>query len=247
MAPFGMHTFGVLARLAAASSPYNPTEGWTYYLEAAAGSCPSRFVHGDSLDTKVSLSSAKTEFTLVTSNTKDGAFYLQLSNGKYLSYASPCDETQVDTWPSAGINQEFRFASTTNFFSWKLEAVGRTNCTNAKAISYASNCRDNTLSMGPSASTTAVFHLNTVRNNGKKYDKKANSAIGCADPFAWYSEGAEAFQLVCEPQQNFIFTTTVASNMPTRLALLLRHAQAANWLCYILQQCPKMQYFLRYR
>ena len=106
----------LVMRGARSFTPYTPTVGWTYYLEAARQQnwpeCTNRFMSIDSHDTKVSLSSnadSTAEFTLEASNNRDAAFYLKLSNGKYLSYAGPCNELQVDTWPEAGINQEFRF------------------------------------------------------------------------------------------------------------------------------------------
>lgn len=163
--------------------------------------CQNRFIESHGKDTKVSLGGAgeSAEFTLEASSTKDGTFYLKSAKTKYMSYASACNELQVDTWPSAGANQEFRLVPTTNgtySVGHSLEAVGRNSCPNAKTVTFNKDCNNNGLVMG-AVSPTSDFHLHAVRNNGKKYSKKPNSATGCADPFSWYSATGKAFYLAC--------------------------------------------------
>ena len=77
-------------------------------------SCPYRFLsYNSACDSPLGLWNAagsNQAFTLVAaSNT---TFYLKLGCGKYLSVAGPCGNTVLDTWPSAGINQQFRFVPT---------------------------------------------------------------------------------------------------------------------------------------
>jgi hypothetical protein len=178
-------------------------------MEASRGvwpACPNRFIVSNTRSTKLDLAGegSSAEVTLEESNTNDGAFYLKL-NGKYMSYDSKCSNTMVDTNQHGGSNQEFRLTPTTNGtygFEWNLQAVGR-NCTN-KAVSFSKDCNSNALSMGPS-SGYSIFHMHAVRNNGDKYDKPANSASGCADPFAWYCAGAKAFQLACTGDKLALF------------------------------------------
>ena len=83
-----------------AFTPYQPTADWTYYLQAARSCAAPTFMASNTLDTKVRLDSAhdaSAELTLSPSNTHDGAFYLKLANGRYLSYAGECANTVVDT------------------------------------------------------------------------------------------------------------------------------------------------------
>ena len=107
-------------------TPYDPAPGWTYNLQAArAAGCATEFISTNTLNPRVHLQAnhdARAEFTLVASTSQNdsdgggggggdgsgGIFYLKLANGKYLSYAGDCNNTVVDTWPEAGINQEFR-------------------------------------------------------------------------------------------------------------------------------------------
>jgi hypothetical protein len=172
-------------------------------LEANRGvwpACPNRFI-GSSKSTKVDLAGAgkSAEITLEADSTQDGAFYLKLGNGKFLSYANDCSNTVMDTWPSAGTNQEFRLLPAINStynFEWRFEAVGRNNCKNSATISFPKGCNSDGLAMGAASSET-IFHMHAVRNNGAKYDKRANSATGCADPFSWYSATGKGFYLAC--------------------------------------------------
>ena len=188
-----------------AFTPYTPASGWTYNLEAARQQgwpeCTSRFVSGSAKEVALATSvGADAEVSLESSSTRDGAFYLKLSGGRYMSYAGSCSELQVDTFATAGINQEFRMVSSlanATTFEWQLEAVGRKACT-AKMVSFSyADCHKPSLTMG-AAGNSSIFRLHAVRNNGEqRYDKKPNSAIGCADPFAWYASTAGTYQLAC--------------------------------------------------
>ena len=190
-----------------AFTPYTPASGWTYNLEAARQQgwpeCTSRFVSGGAKEVALATSvGADAEVSLESSSTRDGAFYLKLSGGRYMSYAGSCSELQVDTFATAGINQEFRMVSSlanATTFEWQLEAVGRKACT-AKMVSFSyADCRKPSLTMG-AAGNSSIFRLHAVRNNGEqRYDKKPNSAIGCADPFAWYASTAGTYQLATLP------------------------------------------------
>eukprot|EP01047_Picozoa_sp_COSAG01_P043384 COSAG01_NODE_3847_length_5644_cov_25.352209_11_plen_239_part_00 len=191
-----------------AFSPYQPAAGWTYYLEAARQKswpqCQSRFVSSHNTDSKAILGSTPgkgAELSLETSHTNDGAFYLRLSNGRYLSYAGPCTQRQVDTWPQAGINQEFRLVTAAGSvsFEWALQAVGRAECPeNMVSFAYA-DCSDAALVMAAAGSGNHTrFRSHAVRSSSPtRYDKPPNSQAGCADPFAWHSSISGAYQLVC--------------------------------------------------
>lgn len=134
--------FLLLAVMSVASvagfTPYTPTPGWRYALEAAGRelwpACPDRFVTfplscappitlGATVGTATSIElvpvpsgsifySHQPETRGASSSGSDdgGTFYIKLGCGRYLSVAGPCDQLQVDDWPEAGINQAFRFA-----------------------------------------------------------------------------------------------------------------------------------------
>ncbi|KAL5477939.1 hypothetical protein EMCRGX_G024802 [Ephydatia muelleri] len=126
----------LLAFLRAASSftPYQPTAGWTYYVEAvreqAWPSCQYRFMSYPSTCDKVDLWNAagiNQEWTLEDAG--GGNFYLLTSCGHYLSYPGDCTAHVIDTWPQAGVNQAFKFVVGDNTqFEYYLQAVGRKAC-----------------------------------------------------------------------------------------------------------------------
>jgi hypothetical protein len=192
-----------------AFTPYTPAVGWTYALEAARDQawpgCTDRLVSLDSDSRTLSLAGSVQVFTLVAGSKRarsdvvgggDGAVYLQLANGHFMSYAGPCDQLHVDTWPEAGINQEFKFVRPANNtsapFEWSLVGVGRAGCPGADTVTFsAADCGAASLAMGDGArqpAADATFRLHAVRG-GEGYDKKANSNGPCADPFAWCVAG----------------------------------------------------------
>ncbi len=183
-----------------AFTPYTPTAGWTYALEAARDQawpgCKDRLVALASDSRTLSLAGLIQEFTLVAaSKHDDGAFYLQLPNGHFMSYAGPCDQLKVDTWPEAGINQQFKFSkpSTSSApFEWSLVGVGRAGCPGANTVTFSSaDCGQTALAMGDGAKQRAkdlTFWLHAMKG-GEGYDKKPNTNAPCADPFAWCVTG----------------------------------------------------------
>lgn len=201
-----------LCGICSAFTPFSPAAGWTYNLEAAREQGCTTFVSSNTENTKAKLQpshGSSAEFTLVDSNNHDGAFYLKLANGRYLSYAGDCSNTVVDTWPEAGINQEFRLVATVGAenvsdsvtFMRRLVAVGRASCgvgTGGATVSFSlGTCDNGVLGMRfePPADVS-TFRLQPVRNNNPHYDKPPNSG-SCADPFAWYCPSCSAYALVC--------------------------------------------------
>ena len=186
---------------AAAATPYLPTSNWTYYLEAAHAqpwpSCAYRFLSYTSdcgHDDLYNSVGANQEFWLSPAPEGNQTFYLRLSCGKYLSVAGACSNTVVETWPQAGINQAFRFVSGSDAdlpFKWAIEAVGRASCTK-RYLSFASSCSDHAVVMG---GTQQPFRLHAV--HGPAPTVTAASAKPCADPFSWYSRGAQRYYVAC--------------------------------------------------
>ena len=157
--------------LVAAFTPYTPAAGWTYYLEAARAqvwpACAARFVASDGKGTQVTLASSvnpAAEFELMAANA--GTFHVKLANGRYLSYASACDELQVDTWNAAGANQEFRLVANSSVaFERSIEAVGRASCADAKTVAFsAAACSSTALAMG-AAGADSLFRMHAVRTS----------------------------------------------------------------------------------
>ena len=72
-------------------------------------------------------------------------FYVKLSSGSYLSYASSCGTMSIDSWPQAGENQAFTIravdnrVANTGFGGWSLEAVGRAKCPD-RFVYFGRNC-----------------------------------------------------------------------------------------------------------
>lgn len=190
----------------AGSSPYTPTAGWRYSLEAAGRkpwpACADRFATFRSnceppiiLGPSVGSSSA---LELIPRAGRD-TFFVKLGCGRFLSYAGPCDAKQVDSWPAAGINQEFVISAmppTSNSSGtpgWSLRAVGRARCPD-QYVSFPSHCApDQEMVM---AASPGLFRLQVVGRT-TPMEKAPGSASGCADPFAWYSVQAGAYFLVC--------------------------------------------------
>ena len=186
------------------ATPYLPTSNWTYYLEAARAqpwpSCAYRFLsytsdckHDDLYDSV----GVNQEFLLLPRDAGNLTFYLRLSCGKYLSVAGACSNTVVDTWPEAGVNQAFRFVSGSSAadlpFQWAIEAVGRASCAR-RYLSFASSCSDHAVVMGD---TPQPFRLHAVRGPAPWNTSAAASAEPCADPFSWYSLGAQRYFVAC--------------------------------------------------
>eukprot|EP00040_Diaphanoeca_grandis_P011441 m.58659 g.58659 ORF g.58659 m.58659 type:complete len:518 (-) comp22594_c1_seq1:81-1634(-) len=188
-------------------TPYRPTANWVYTVEATGRAiwpaCANRFLtYTSDCSTKITLSNTATsEFTLIQVPVTNDTFYLKLGCGKYLSYAGPCDNTVLDDWPAAGINQEIRFVPTLNTtdvnFEWKLEAVGRASCLN-RFIDFPKQCGNYQTALGMGTESTAgSFVVLPVRNENKRVQKNPNSKGGCADPFAWYRAAEDDFWIAC--------------------------------------------------
>eukprot|EP00035_Acanthoeca_spectabilis_P028106 m.469221 g.469221 ORF g.469221 m.469221 type:complete len:512 (-) comp28285_c0_seq1:210-1745(-) len=226
-----VRTLAVVAAVLGAASginPYEPTAGWLYALEAAGRApwpdCPNRFLSVDNACTQGSValdSSTNSPVELIPApqfGPSNSTFFIKLHCGKFLSYAGPCAELQVDAWPAPGINQAFRFAALAGgdgtAFGWSLEAVGRASCPE-KFVNFPSTCggRDNrrlSMSVGnttqqrsaeeapklTASATPGLFRLQ-VLGAVTPMAKDPNSQGGCADPFAWRSVKANSTYMVC--------------------------------------------------
>jgi hypothetical protein len=147
------HALALLAApsLLAAFSPYEPTAGWRYYLEAAHPdslwpACDARFLSFpascDGLDLW-SGAGANQQFELeevfsgnassyagISSNASAaavGSFRIKLACGNYISYSETCGNTAVGTSPVGAA--VFRLTPSGgaqgSAFAWSIEAAGR--------------------------------------------------------------------------------------------------------------------------
>ncbi|CAM9838230.1 unnamed protein product [Ectocarpus fasciculatus] len=190
---------------AAAFTPYTPTSGWTYHVEAAREgvwpSCAYRFLSYDSGCSSVDLWKAaggNQEWTLQDAG--GGSFYLKTSCGKYLSYSGDCDAHVLDLWAEAGGNQKFNFVKGNNGdFEWYLEAAGRASCAYRWA-SFPVPCTTSSpdsIDLWKDAGTDQRFRIHPVRNSKNPLVHSMNAGFGCADPFVWWSDEAAAYRLQC--------------------------------------------------
>ena len=76
-------------------------------------------------------------------------------------------------------------------FAWQIKAVGRA-CA-SRFLGVAADCNKHTTTL---SSTGGTYHLHGVRNEAQ-VERAAGSPTGCADPFAWYSQGAASYFLTC--------------------------------------------------
>eukprot|EP00966_Prymnesium_polylepis_P259053 5983395-Prymnesium_polylepis.1 len=196
-----------IVELVAGFTPYEPAAGWTYHIEVNRTrpwpACPFRFLsftgdcqHDDLWDA----AGPNQEFSLEESADSKRVFRIKLGCGKYLSYSATCGDLNVSSAALGGARQEFQLKGAAKGaakgadvqFAWHLEALERSSCAE-RFLSAADDCDGHRIGL---ASRPSVFHLHGVRNSAA-IDRAPSTRTGCADPFAWYSEGARGFFLTC--------------------------------------------------
>eukprot|EP01121_Diplochlamys_sp_Union-15-3_P008561 TRINITY_DN227_c0_g1_i1.p1 TRINITY_DN227_c0_g1~~TRINITY_DN227_c0_g1_i1.p1 ORF type:complete len:495 (+),score=57.81 TRINITY_DN227_c0_g1_i1:73-1557(+) len=190
-----------------AFTPYTPTAGWTYYIEASRAltwpSCPYRFLSFPSTCDAINLWSGagiNQQFTFVQVPGTTDTFYLKTSCGRYVSYPGDCSQDKIDTWPEAGVNQAFRFSPSNSggAFEYFIEALGRQNCP-LKWLSFPVPCTTNQpdlVDLWSAAGQEQTFRIHPV-GSGSPVVHHWNDDRPCADPFAWYSNSTKNFELLC--------------------------------------------------
>ena len=178
-------------------TPYFPSDGWTYILEAVLSEpwplSAYRFMSVDNSSAFVLSNGTDGDHQKITLFTKSDktnpfTFRLQLHCGRFVSYHSTCSDLDLTT--SVGLERHFRFASITNAdvpFTWRLEAVDRIRCPGRFLSVYA----DGSLQLDTAATE---FRLHPLRG-GKLTAIQPNTLQHCADPFMW--RYGEQFQLLC--------------------------------------------------
>lgn len=186
------------------ATPFAPTAGWTYYVEAAHQevwpSCPYRFLSYPTKCSSVDMYNSvgvNQEWTLLDAG--NSTFFLRSSCGSYLSYSGDCNVAVLDQWPQAGVNQAFRFLVHDNTqFQYYIEAVGRGSCAYRYA-SFPGACSTSSADKIDLWTATGVnqrFRMFPVRSPASTVVRQA-SAAACADPFAFYDSVSKKYYLQC--------------------------------------------------
>eukprot|EP00658_Telonema_sp_P-2_P025014 TRINITY_DN2006_c0_g1_i4.p1 TRINITY_DN2006_c0_g1~~TRINITY_DN2006_c0_g1_i4.p1 ORF type:complete len:1304 (-),score=101.47 TRINITY_DN2006_c0_g1_i4:94-4005(-) len=127
--------------------------GWTYSLVAADRQCPANLLtfSEDCAPNSIKLGASSKSLhahslELVAApefGPANSTFFIKLGCGRYLSYASPCDQTAVDSWGEAGPSQAFRFSEqaigTDGGQIFSVEATGRSSCSE-KFVGFPFDC-----------------------------------------------------------------------------------------------------------
>lgn len=216
-----------------AFTPYHPTNGWTYHIEAvreeAWPSCAYRFLSYPSSCDKVDLWNAaggSQEWTLHDAG--DGNFYLKSSCGSYLSYPGDCSSHVLDMWPEAGINQKFKFIVGDNTqFEYYIEAVGRSSC-DYKYASFPVPCTTSSpdkIDLWSATGPDQRFRLFPVRSSNPAVQNTIADG-GCADPYAWW-DGAE-FAMQCTQGGMPLYTSSAIGGAYKRIGDVLG-GTPASW------------------
>jgi hypothetical protein len=186
------------------NSPFAPTAGWTYFLEAQRAevwpSCSYRFLSYPSPACNVANlwngAGINQELTLVAVPGANMTFYLQASCGHFLSYPGSCDLHTVDLWPEAGVNQQWTFIPTGSGApgEYFIIAQGRIGCS-FHFMSFPVPCSTD------SPDVVDLWDAAGPEQSWRLYPMASPSPVArlpvstsCADPFVWESRSANASQ-----------------------------------------------------
>jgi hypothetical protein len=200
----------LLAARAEAFTPYAPTAGWTYYLEAAHApgpatqwpACAYRFLSFPGSCDAVNLwrgAGANQQFSLVPGG-EAGTFTIRAGCGQPLGYSATCEDEQLSLGGS-GHQHAFRFAQDSESFEWTIEAVGRPASCAYRWLSFpASSCGATSpvpvrLEGGGDGPLTSRFRIHAVAGPTGRIHA-TNTDRPCADPFAW-TTAPDEYSLVC--------------------------------------------------
>ena len=205
----------LLHAAAVASTPYAPSPGFTYYLEAVRSqawpACGYRFASYPAACDHVDLWDGvgeDQEFVVERSSDTPGVVHLKMHCGTYVSVSADCATTGL-TSSSKAANPltAFRFLGSgsdngttgVTLSGWTLEAVGRPKACAARFLSFGSTCSTNkpdAINLA-AAGDAGKFLLHIASRTGTLPVKAPSSSEQCADPFAWQSEGGKGYRLVC--------------------------------------------------
>ena len=192
-------------------TPYVPTDGWTYYIEAARAEgwpqCAYRFLSYPASCDSVDLWDAagiNQQWTFAAvPGAASGVFYLKTSCGQYLSYPGDCDSHTVDTWPQAGVNQQFSLtaapqSSGSSQYQYFITAVGRSGCS-YRYLSFPVPCSTSgpdLVDLWSAPGPEQTFRIYPAAASPEA-EVPLNADSPCADPYAWYSSSTNDYRLVC--------------------------------------------------
>lgn len=195
-----------------AFTPYTPTVGWTYYLEAAhpAGpattwpACPFRFLSFPSQCNAVNLWSGagvNQQFTLAPGD-EPGTFTVHAGCGHPIGYSASCEDQQLTLGAHLpGQQHAFRFVQNSESFEWTVEAARRSTSCAYRWLSFPTSSCDATgpvpvmLQGGGGEPLTSRFRIHTAAGPTGRIHA-TNTDQPCADPFVW-ATGLDEYSLVC--------------------------------------------------
>jgi len=140
--------FLLAAQGVACFTPYTPTAGYLYALEAARPevwpACPYRFLSHDVDCAVVDLWSGigSNQIFAAVPASSPGAFSLQAASCgtlPYLTASVDCDALTLSFSATADASQEFRFVAVGDQFEYYVEAVARGGC-DARYLSFSAAC-----------------------------------------------------------------------------------------------------------
>ncbi|KAJ3437496.1 endo-arabinase [Anaeramoeba flamelloides] len=188
-------------------TPYIPTNGWTYYIEAVRSKswpeCKYRFLsYTSDQDSKVDMWEAagtNQRWTIVANSGSSGAVYLKTTYGEYMSYSDDCENVSIKTSQQAGKNQEFRFIKGDNTqFQYYIQAVGRDSC-DKRYLSFPVGCSTSTpdtLDFWYAAGPDQRFRIFPVQSKDK-FEQSMNAKSPCPDPYLWWVNSTSGYSLIC--------------------------------------------------
>lgn len=203
-----------LSCVCGAFTPYVPTVGWTYYLEAAHPpdgpatawpQCPFRFLSFPEGCDAVNLwrgAGVNQRWELVPADDEPGAFFIQAGCGQRLGYSASCGDRQLSLGVSSSHEHTFRFTSktqTSDSFEWSLEAAARPMSCSSRWMSFPASSCDATspvpVTLADADASLTRFRIHPIAGPPGRMHA-TNTDQPCADPFAW-STAPDKFSLVC--------------------------------------------------
>jgi len=181
------------------TTPYNPQNNYTYYLEAQHHrttpaiwpECNHRFVsHTGNIREAPDLwrgAGANQKITLrtATANGIDDAWTLTTNAGHSIDYDKGCDVVDVGAGGSKTAEgaELWRLVPSGSFAEWRFEAVHRSDCRD-RFLTFDSDCSVHTLVLGDNSNRSFLLHP-VSSDNPVVHTIATSNKQGCADPFVW--------------------------------------------------------------
>jgi len=185
-------------------TPYTPTAGWTYVLEAARAknwpACAYRFASYPGSCNSVDLwkSAGGNQHWMLESAGQPSTFYLKASCGSYLGYQRSCSSNVMTMTRTKSAFKFIRVG--TNHFTYYLLAAGRSHCP-LRYASFPGSCTTggaDKIDLWLAAGTNQRFRIHPV-SSMSPHTHTVNADAPCADPYAFstVNEGRTVYKMQC--------------------------------------------------